>query len=163
MTLPRVPDEDDMASENVVPPRSELERSIDPPRNFTITTEERVRAMTVGAPAWAVRKRRIEDALARYEHTLRDVGEATMLAGGDDARIAERLRARAQRLDLAKTNKLIAAHNKYYPMEANLPMDPHTNGYLLMGQVWQPEPLVTVERLVADAMAALSERRAQGK
>jgi hypothetical protein len=140
---------------------SELERSIDPPRNFTITTEERIRAMATGAPAWAVRKRRLEDALQRYANTLRDVGEATLLAGGDDARITEKVRARAQRLDLAKTNKLIVTHNKYYPMEANLPMDMQTGAFLLLGQPWQPEPLVTVERLVEETVQALAARRGQ--
>jgi len=145
-------------NEDVIPQSvqvSEVERSIDPPRNFTLTTEERVRAMTVGAPAWAVRKRRIEDALARYATTLREVGEASQLAGGDANRIADRVRMKAQRLDLAKTNKLIATHNKYYPMEANLPMDMQTGAYMLMGRAWQSEPLVTVERLVTETLQAL--------
>jgi hypothetical protein len=134
---------------------SEVERSIDPPRNFTLTTEERVRAMTVGAPAWAVRKRRIEDALSRYAITLREVGEASQLAGGDVKRIADKVRAKAARLDLAKTNKLIATHNKYYPMEANLPMDMQTGAYMLMGRPWSSEPLVTVDRLVVETLEAL--------
>jgi hypothetical protein len=132
-----------------------IERSIDPPRNFTITTEERVRAMAAGAPAYAVRKRRIEEAIDRYDRTLRDIAEASLLAGADDARISSKVRARAQRLDIAKTNKLIGAHNQYYPIEANLPMDLTTGRYLLMSDPWEPEPLLTVDGLVEGIMTSI--------
>jgi hypothetical protein len=129
-------------------------KSIDPPRNFHISTEERVRALAAGAPAWSVRKRRIEDAIARYERTLRDVQDALLVAGASAARIEAKLLERAKRFDIAKTNALIETHNRYYPIEANLPIDPRTGGYLQLGRLWSREPLVTAEALVAVVRAA---------
>ena len=135
--------------------RSPLEESIDPPRNFTISLEDRVRAMAAGAPAYARRKRRIEDALARYERTLRDVAEACMLAGADDETLVRTVTTRAHRLDIAKTNELSASHNRYFPSEANLPLDPRTGAYLHMGEPFRPEPLIDVGSLVAGVISAL--------
>ncbi len=132
---------------------SEIGKSIDPPRNFTISTEERVRALAAGAPAWAIRKRRIEDAIARYERTLRDVLDAMLVAGASADRIEAKLMERAKRLDIAKTNALIDAHNRYYPIEANLPIDPRSGEYLQLGRLWKREPLLTVEALVAEVIA----------
>jgi hypothetical protein len=132
----------------------EIGSSIDPPRNFKISIEERVRALASGAPAWAVRKRRIEDAIARYERTLRDVQDALLVADAPAERIEAKLLERAKRFDIAKTNALIETHNRYYPIEANLPIDPRTGGYLQLGRPWQREPLVTAEALVAVVRAA---------
>ena len=45
-------------------------RSADPPRNFTLSVDERVRALTIGPPAYAVRKRKIEDNEEQWVSTL---------------------------------------------------------------------------------------------
>jgi hypothetical protein len=131
-----------------------VEMSIDPPRNFKISLEDRVRAMAAGPPAYAVRKRRIEDALARYDRTLGDVRDALRMAGATDERVAQKVRERARRLDLAATNKLIDAHNRYYPIEANLPIDPASGEYLLLGEIWTMEPRVTVDSVVRAVLEA---------
>jgi hypothetical protein len=140
-------------------PESELGKSIDPPRNFTISTEERVRALAAGPPAWALRKRRIEDAIARYEALLREVRDALLVAGATAERIEAKMTERAKRFDLAKTNALIEAHNRYYPIEANLPIDPRTGGLLHLGKPWKKEPFVTVEVVVARLLAETPDRR----
>jgi hypothetical protein len=111
--------------------------SADPPRNFTLTTEERIRAITIGVPAWSARKRKIEDEVERLVGELVEAGAA--------------LEKVAARFDLAKLNELVRTHNRYYPIEANLPMSRH--GYLVAGRIWKPEELYTPARLVALALA----------
>jgi hypothetical protein len=135
----------------------EIGSSIDPPRNFKISTEERIRALAAGAPAWALRKRRIEDAIAKYERTLRDVQDALVVAGATAERIEAKLLEKAKRFDIAKTNALIETHNRYYPIEANLPIDPRTGDYLQLGRLWKRELLVTAEALVAIVRASAPE------
>lgn len=129
--------------------------SADPPRNFTLSIEERTRALVIGVPAYALRKRKIEDAEARFVRELvelrdklrdKDVGRA--LAPAD---VSQALLAHAETFDLGPVNKLIATHNRYYPIEANLPIDPATGGYLLYGRLWAPEAPWTAARLVARA------------
>ncbi len=134
--------------------------SIDPPRNFRITTEERVRALAIGAPAYAMRKKRIEDAEGAWHRTL--VGLATTLRdeGRPELEVAAALRARAGRFDFARVNDLVVKHNRYYPMEANLPMDREGN-YLLFGTVFLPELPFDVERVVRRALAAVRERESE--
>jgi hypothetical protein len=98
-----------------------------PPRNFTLTTEERIRALVAGPPAWSLRKRRIEDL---------------------EAELALETRAPTAHFErkLAQLNVLIEKHNRYYPIEANLPFDLH--GRLLEGgKPWRRLSLHTFESL----------------
>jgi hypothetical protein len=116
--------------------------SIDPPRNFSISTEERVRALAVGVPAYAARKRRIEArALPERECELALLTEA-------------------RTFDLAAVNRLIEVHNRYYPIEADLPIDPLTGVFLMREEPWQPEPSLSAEGLVASALARVATRAA---
>lgn len=50
----------------------------------------------------------------------------------------------AERWDFEGTNELIAKHNRYYPIEARLPMDPRTRDFVKIGgrPYWR-EPLTT--------------------
>jgi hypothetical protein len=56
---------------------------------------------------------------------------------------------------LRELNRLIEAHNRYYPIEANLPLDPATGLQLDRGvgvvRPWRPLPPVTLAGLIADA------------
>ncbi len=101
-----------------------------PPRNFTLTTEERIRALVAGPPAWSLRKRRIED----LEQEL--------------AREARAPTAHFER-KLALLNELIDKHNRFYPIEANLPFDLKTGRLLEGGKPWTRLPLHTRETLLA--------------
>ena len=40
--------------------------SADPPRNFSLSVNDRIRAMAIGAPAYATRKKTIEDREDRF-------------------------------------------------------------------------------------------------
>ncbi len=51
---------------------------------------------------------------------------------------------------LRELNRLIVAHNRYYPIEANLRLDPATRQELDRGgKPWQPLPAVTLSDVFA--------------
>jgi hypothetical protein len=100
-----------------------------PARNFTITTAERVRALAIGVPAYVRRRKDIED----LEREL----AATPLDVAIDAK------------KLARLNSLIERHNRYYPVEANLPVHPRTGALLERGAPWRPMDAATVASLRA--------------
>lgn len=121
--------------------------------NFTLTTAERIKGLH-GPPAYARRKRAIEDmeddVLAKIAEIRAEV--EVIIVGDDDAVEAEVL-FRARTIDLAKLNDLIERHNRYYPSEANLPMDPRTGALIERGAPWKPLPRATIEAFVARSRA----------
>lgn len=76
--------------------------SASPVRNFTLTVGERINALVAGPPAWSLRLRQIEDLEAELSQEAR------------------KPTAHFER-KLALLNSLIDKHNRYYPIEANLP------------------------------------------
>jgi hypothetical protein len=51
-------------------------------------------------------------------------------------------RRRAERWDFGELNELIEKHNRWYPVEARLPMDPKTRDYVKVGgRPYRREPL----------------------
>jgi hypothetical protein len=133
--------------------------SVDPPRNFTLTVGDRIRALTIGAPAYATRKKHIEDLEATHVRTLVTLHDTLVACGRDEEAVTRALHSRAQALDLKKLNALVASHNRYYPIEANLPVNPRTGEYLIAGRPWRPESPWTEDRLVEQALAAIAARR----
>jgi hypothetical protein len=111
-----------------------------PPRNFSLSVEQRIAALVSGPPAYAVRLRKIEDLEAKLIAALRDA------AGSQSIPISV---ARS----LEELNRLIADHNRYYPIECNLPMDAATGQLVEMGEPWRPRPPATIDRLQARARA----------
>jgi hypothetical protein len=63
-------------------------------------------------------------------------------------------RAAAPRHALLRLDDLIARHNRWYPIEANLPMQPRT-GELIdrTGEPWRPMRAPTLEELLARALS----------
>jgi hypothetical protein len=54
----------------------------------------------------------------------------------------EAWRSTAERWDLGEVNDLIDRHNRYYPIEARLPMDPRTRDFVKIGgRSYRREPL----------------------
>lgn len=131
--------------------------SADPVRNFTITVDERIRALTIGAPAFALRKRRIEDLEAMHVATLVELHDKLAAKGAAD--IDGALEKRAASIDLSRMNDLVKTHNRWYPVEANLPMDRDGN-WLVYGRIWEPETPFTAARLLAAARARIAARDA---
>ena len=60
------------------------------------------------------------------------LSEMKAACSGDSASFAERWRAEAARVDLDEVNVLIERHNRWYPVESRLPMDPRTGDYALV-------------------------------
>jgi hypothetical protein len=127
--------------------------SADPPRNFSLSVDDRIRALTIGPPAYATRKKRIEDLVERHLRTLVALHDARLAKFDDeDADAMTRaLLAKAGTFDLARLNELITTHNRYYPIEAGLPTDVRTGGYLVHGRPWLPDAPWTAARFVDEA------------
>jgi len=124
-------------------PKAQLIDTVAPPRNFTLSIEERLRAYAQGAPGYIRRKRRIEDLEERLIRQL-----AAALVPSKAAASAEVV------ADLALLNDLIAKHNRYYPIEANLPIDVQTRRLVERGGTpWRPLPAVTLADVLARAAA----------
>jgi hypothetical protein len=134
--------------------------SADPPRNFTLAVGERIRAMTIGAPAYATRKKHLEDLEERHVRTLVVFHDALVAKhGAQHELIARALRDKAAAIDVKRMNVLVEAHNRYYPIEANLPTDLRTGHYLVYGRRWVPEEPWTTERLLERARAVIAARQ----
>jgi hypothetical protein len=108
-------------------------------RNFSLSLAERVRGQE-GVPAHIRRKREIEDRIDGLLKLLRE-------RRGKGATLRE-LRLAAAKLDLERVNELIEKHNKYYPIEANLPIDPRSGGSLDGGRPFSKLRAVTPEGLI---------------
>jgi hypothetical protein len=111
-----------------------------PPRNFTLTVEERLRAYAQGPPGYIRRRRRIEDLEARLIQKL--VGPQAFVDVATSAEFVE---------ELALLNDLIEKHNRYYPIEANLPIDVRTGRLIDRGAPWRPLPALSAADLLARA------------
>ncbi|HSC93279.1 MAG TPA: hypothetical protein VLB86_16620 [Gaiellaceae bacterium] len=68
--------------------------------------------------------------LARLDDAWRELAGA---CGDDEATFARRWRATATGWRFDAVNELIERHNRWYPVEARLPMDPRTRDYALVG------------------------------
>jgi hypothetical protein len=128
--------------------KPQLIDTVAPPRNFTLSIEERLRAYAQGAPNYIRRRRRIEDLEAQLVQRLAS------------ARTPDEVVSSAEVVaDLALLNDLIAKHNRYYPIEANLPIDVQTPRLVeRCGAPWRPLAAVTIADLLARARAAASGR-----
>lgn len=119
-------------------PRSQPIDTVAPPRNFTLSLEERLRAYAQGVPGYMRRRRRIEDLEAKL---IEKLAAAPLPAAA--AATAEVM------ADLALLNELIDKHNRYYPIEAQLAIDVRTRRLVERGAPWRPLPSVTAADLLA--------------
>ncbi len=149
-----------------------MDETLAPPRNFTISTADQVRA-AAGPPAYMRRRRHIEDLAASLRET---VATAIARAGGAEAvrgrqgqrqpepgAVLSALEQIAAERCLRELNRLIAAHNRYYPIEANLPLDPVSRVQLDRGRPYQPMPLVTLRDVFGGVLAACGAPAHVGK
>lgn len=123
------------------PPKRMMESTASPTRNFSLSVEQRIAALAAGPPPYAVRLRKIEDMEAELVSALeKRGGESTV-----PIKVVQGLEA---------LNKLIAQHNKYYPVESNLGLDPSTGELLDRGKPWRPLDTVSIDTLRARARGA---------
>jgi hypothetical protein len=98
------------------------------------TTVDRYLASRGGPLPYMRRLRQIEDLEAEHERALRRVWLALRAECGHDARRFERRwRHVAAGWDFGEVNELIERHNRCYPAEARLPMDPRTGDFVPVG------------------------------
>ena len=107
----------------------------------TSSVEQYLQAGVV--PRFIERARQIEDATRRHLLRLERAYEWTRERHGQDpATFAERWRATAASWRFDDVNELIEEHNRWYPAERRLPLNPRTGDYLTIGnRDWQRTPL----------------------
>jgi len=143
--------------------RPRIDETLAPLRNFSITAADQIRA-AAGPPAFMRRKRHIED----LTDSLRECAASAIARTGGDA-VAARAVLESQAAvvrSLRELNRLIASHNRYYPIEANLPIDPVTRVQLDRGaprRPWRPLPAVTLCDVVDGALSACGAAATVGK
>lgn len=102
------------------------------PRNFRPDPDAAVRALG-GPTMWMRRLRAIEELFDEHVEQLDAAWRET--AAADWPRVA-------RAWDFSQINELIARHNRNFPAEARLPMDPRTRDFVqINGRPYQREPL----------------------
>lgn len=99
---------------------------------------------SLGGPLpYMVRLRDIEAEIAAHERALEEEWrELAAECAADGDRFARRWRSRARRRNFVAVNELIERHNRFYPAEARLPMDPRTRDFALVnGEPYRKRPL----------------------
>ena len=124
---------DDEARVNDMPPTPGKEKNLsEHVPSALISLQDRVRALAVGgAPAWSRRLKCIHDLTSAVTATLQaDWHALAKKARGDRSRFAVAWRTHAEGFDFGQVNELVDRHNRYFPAEANLPMDVRTLDYV---------------------------------
>ena len=89
------------------------------------------------------RLRAIADEIGAHEEALsRAWQELAEECAGDAAAFARRWRETAESWRFDAVNELIDKHNRYFPAESRLPMDPRTGDFVLVGgEPYRKQPL----------------------
>jgi hypothetical protein len=98
---------------------------------------------TRGPLPYMLRLREIEKKIEAHEEELRHAWHALAEeCDGDAVRFRRRWRAVAKRATFDEVNDLIDRHNRWYPAESRLPMDPRRGDYALVnGRDYHLPPL----------------------
>jgi hypothetical protein len=129
------------------------------PRNFRPDPASGVQALG-GPTAWMRRLRAIEDGVEEHERRLGEAWRTLAEALGDPAEFAAAWRELAVGWSFVETNELIDRHNRNFPAEARLAMDPRTRDFVhVNGRSYVREPLDArwiLDRFPPDRAAALA-------
>ena len=102
-------------------------------RNFTPDPAGYVTSLGGPLP-WMERLRAIHEEMAAHEEELERAWEDVAVAcDGGEAVFARQWRGVAARWNFVAVNELIERHNRNFPAEARLPMDPRTGDFALVG------------------------------
>jgi hypothetical protein len=126
-------------------------------RNFRPGADSAIRALG-GPTLWMRRLRTIENEMERHEGELGEL----WLALAEEATAADEFARQwletARGWSFAQVNELIHRHNRNFPAEARLPMDPRTRDFVkINGRSYERKPLDEqwiLERWPADLRAA---------
>lgn len=111
-------------------------------RNFRPTADGYLASLGGPLP-YMVRLREIAVQAAAHEERLGDAWrELALECAGDAASFAARWRETAAAWSFDEVNDLIARHNRWYPAESRLPMDPKRGDFALVnGEDYRKRPL----------------------
>ena len=111
-------------------------------RNFRSNADAYL-ASAGGPRPYMLRLRSIEDEVIRHEEGLEAAWHALAdECGRDAAQFSSRWRTTARTWSFDEVNHLIDCHNRWYPIESRLPMDPRSGTYVLVnGRDYRVEPL----------------------
>jgi hypothetical protein len=110
-------------------------------RNFRPDPESAVRALS-GPTVWMRRLRAIEDAAEQHERQLEQAWRAIAEELEEPQAFAAAWRELAESWSFAQVNELIERHNRNFPAEARLAMDPRTRDFVRVnGRSYLREPL----------------------
>jgi len=129
-------------------------------RNFRPAVDGYVASL--GGPlAYMRRLRQIELETERHEERLGEAWrEFADECAGDGSAFAQGWRLTAERWSFTAVNELIDRHNRWYPAEARLPMDPRSGDFVLVaGRPYRRRPLDTAwvfERFPPELSVALA-------
>jgi hypothetical protein len=126
-------------------------------RNFRPDAESGIRALG-GPTAWMRRLRAIEDAVDQHERQLDEAWRKLAGEIEDPAEFAAAWRELADTWSFAEVNELIDRHNRNFPAEARLPMDPRTRDFVRVnGRSYTRDPFDArwiLDRFPADRKVA---------
>jgi hypothetical protein len=110
-------------------------------RNFRPDPDSAVRAL--GGPlVWMRRLRAIEDAVEQHERRLAEAWRTIAEEVHEPEAFAAAWRELASSWSFAEVNDLIERHNRHFPAEARLAMDPRTRDFVrINGRSYLREPL----------------------
>ncbi len=136
-------------------PRGEVRRRL---RNFRADPASYIASLGGPLP-YMLRLRAIHDETRAHEARLAEAWEELARECGHDRdRFERHWRAVVEAWDFGAVNDLIERHNRFYPAEARLPMDPRTGDYRLIdGKPYWKRPLDgtwALERFPASRAAA---------
>ncbi len=127
-------------------------------RNFRPDPESAVRALS-GPTIWMRRLRAIEDAVEQHERQLGEAWRTLAEEVEQPAEFAAAWRKLAGTWSFAEVNELIERHNRNFPAEARLAMDPRTRDFVrINGRPYVRQPLDArwiLDRFPPDRAAAL--------
>ena len=126
-------------------------------RNFRPDAESGVRALD-GPTIWMRRLRAIEDAVDQHERQLGEAWRRLAEKLEEPTEFEDAWREVAAEWSFAAVNELIERHNRNFPAEARLAMDPRTRDFVRVnGRPYLREPLDAewiLERFPPDRAAA---------
>jgi hypothetical protein len=102
-------------------------------RNFRPAVDSYIASLGGPLP-YMQRLREIERRTEDHEGRLREAWESLRAASnGDGAEFGRRWQELAEAWRFDEVNELIERHNRFFPVEARLAMDPRTGDYVLVG------------------------------
>jgi hypothetical protein len=111
-------------------------------RNFRPDAASYISSLA-GPRPYMTRLREIHDLTISHERRLAEAwAQLAGESGADEAAFARRWRAVAERWNFYEVNDLIDRHNRWFPLESGLPMDPRTGDFVKVdGKPYRRRPL----------------------